>query len=195
MGTGMGTAPSPARGWRGWVAELTDMKTYRPIVAVAVLGLAAMFADGCRKAGSTDSQATSRPAIAASVDADYVGALAAGNRFCMAWQMGRFDVGKAMLSRRLMRQHPDATLKDIITGSGNPVHAAFEISRGTKLSPTRFEFKVRLLLQFTGSRDDRFEAQDVRMVVDRQTIDAPWCIDEFPFPSSTVNLDPKGPAN
>ena len=121
------------------------MRQYRLVMAAV---LVAVFAGGCRKTES-GSGATSRPAAAA-VDADYVGALAAGNRFCVAWQMRRFDVGKAMLSRRLMRQHPDATLKDVIAGGGNPVHAAFEISGGTKLSPTRFEFKVRLLLQFAG---------------------------------------------
>jgi len=170
------------------------MKEYQQVAAAVLAAVFVVAAvGGCREVRRS-SRATSRPAAGATpVDIDYVEALAAGNRFCQAWQMHRFDVGKKMLSRRLMRQHPDATLKDVIAGVGNPVHAAFEISGGSKLSPTRFEFKVRLMLRFTGSRDDRFEAQDVRMVVARQA-DGSWRIDEFPFPTSSVNLDAKGPA-
>lgn len=172
------------------------MKNYRRVAAMVLAAAIAAAVGGCRKIDRDGSEATSRPANAAvnTVDGNYVGALAAANRFCMAWRRGNFAVGRAMLSRRLMRQYPDAALRDVIAGVGNPAHAAFEVSGGRRLSPTRYEFEVRLMLRFTGSRDDRFEAQEVRMVVARAA-DAPWRINEFPFPASPVNLDPKGPAN
>ena len=131
---------------------------------------------------------TTRPAAAETGDADYISALATANVFCHAWRDHNYAAGRPMLTVRLIRQYPDARLRDAVAGSRNVRHAAFEISGGRRLGPGRYAFKVRLFYRFTGEVDDRIEHLDAEMVLVLGSKGS-WMVDDFPIPKNAVTLD------
>jgi hypothetical protein len=120
--------------------------------------------------------------------ADYVGALGAVNRFCEAWHKHDFVAGKASLTLRLVREHPEASLRDAIAPQVGPRHSAFEISSGRELSPTRFTFTVRLFMTLPGGIENRIETIDTNVVATCGD-DKTWRVDDFPIPKPPVALD------
>ena len=127
-------------------------------------------------------------AAAEAPDDDYVRALAVANRFCQAWRQRRYAAGKALLTRRLVRQHPEQRLRDLIAGPHNPRHAAFEVFGGRRLGPGRFEFSVRLFLRFVGESEQRIETLAERIVLVRDG-SGTWRVDDFPAPTPGGTLD------
>jgi hypothetical protein len=76
------------------------------------------------------------------VDRDYISALAAANNFLRAWQAHDEEAGILLLSDRLREQ----TSEDAISALFSSAHSeqAYEITRGRKLSPGRYQFPVTL---------------------------------------------------
>ena len=122
-------------------------------------------------------------------DADYIGALAVANDLCQAWKAREYAVGKALLTRRLVRRHPEARLKDAIVGSANPIHVSYEITGSRKISPSEIEFQIRLFLRYIGEVENRIEMITASLVVIRE-YGKQWRVDEFPIPTDNVSLEP-----
>lgn len=88
--------------------------------------------------------ATSLPARtkpAPPLDPDYVSALATANAFLHAWQSHDEEAGILLLSDDL-RQHSSADAVSIFFSS-HP-QQTYEIARGHKLSPGRYQFPITL---------------------------------------------------
>ena len=137
-----------------------------------------------------DSPPSRRPSAgkagAGQYDDDYIGALAVADQFCHAWQTRNLRDGRALLSRRLMRQHSDARLADAIVGVQNPSHAGYEIFGGKRLSDGRIAFKVRLFQRHAGQHADRIEGPLEDLVMVREKESGKWRVDEFPFLAATA---------
>jgi hypothetical protein len=89
---------------------------------------------------------------AATIDQDYVLALATANRFLCAWQMRDQEKGRALLSSNLRKQHKEEYFRQYLAGVSNPHHAAYEIGSGQRVAKDRFAFEVRLYQHTTGAK-------------------------------------------
>src|SRR5205807_4842615 len=76
------------------------------------------------------------------VDPDYIYALAAANHFLYAWQTQDQETAILLLSDRLKQSSPETLLDGLTTTSSRP--QSFEIGRGRRLSPGRYQFPVAL---------------------------------------------------
>ena len=147
---------------------------------LATMFVAATWIGGCEKYLPSEDEPQTQPASTVH-DEDYIAALHQANRFCDAWLARDESAGRALLTRRFIRQHPDQRLRDGIAGLANPHHAAFELSDGRKTGKDRYVFDVRLFLQYSGMQSDRIEAPLEHIVVVRND-SGQWRIDEFPLP-------------
>jgi hypothetical protein len=124
--------------------------------------------------------ARTKPSPAA--DQDYISALAAANNFLHALQSHDEEAGILLLSDRL-REH---TSEDAISGLFSSVHPeqAYEISRGRKLSPGRYQFPVTLwempvAQPGTNAPHHWTQPRTTSLIVTR-TLKDDWLIDKLP---------------
>ena len=180
------------RCWLGAKMKPNGENHSRMAMIAAVILLAGMSCLGCEGTSSSTQPSKDKPKTQP-YDDEYISALAVADQFCHAWQMGNFRDGKALLSRRLIRRHPEDRLADAIVGVQNPSHVAYEIFGGKRLSDGRIAFKVRLFQRHAGQHADRIEgpAEDLVMVRDEQSGD--WRVDEFPFLAETA--EPEEPVD
>jgi hypothetical protein len=122
----------------------------------------------------------------------YAGALAAVDDFCQAWVKGDAVAGRALLSVRMQRRYPDQLLGDVIAGSGNPRHAAYEIHNGRRLGDGRYAFDVRLFFCYSGVHGDKLESPLEQAIV-AQDDAGRWRIDAFPIPEQKAIVEPSQP--
>ena len=115
------------------------------------------------------------------LDDNYIDALAAANQFLDAWKKCDYPIGKARMSRRLIRQYPESRLRDAVTGLPNPHHVAFEIFDGKRLPDGRIAFKIRLFYKYTGQINDKIEGPVQRIILAADDT-GDWLVDEFPIP-------------
>lgn len=119
--------------------------------------------------------------------AQYVAALGVANDFCRAWKTSDFNLGRTLLSESLILRHPEDRLRDAIRSSGNPQHAAFEISTGQANEMGGYVFPVKLYLRYLGEHADRTEVSEIRMVLTRDPSEN-WRVETFPIPDTTSRL-------
>ena len=77
------------------------------------------------------------------VDPDYVYALATANHFLQAWQTQDQETAILLLSDRL-KQRTSESLLDALLSSNVSKPQSFEIGRGKKLAPGRYQFPIAL---------------------------------------------------
>jgi hypothetical protein len=133
---------------------------------------------GCEDKGTSQGAKSNYPDNRC-VD-DYVGALAAANEFCHAWLTGSLQDARALMTRRLIRQHPDERIADAVVGVSNPLHVAYEIFQGRKLAPKGFAFNVRFFRKHFGQQGSHVEGPVERIVMVRDE-KGRWLVDEFPL--------------
>lgn len=164
------------------MAEARAHLPHRAWIAAAV-AIAALAPLGCKQITKPGSPA-SKPTTTRQ-DEDYIGALAAANELCEAWQRARYSsVIKDLFSKRMREAHSDDALYAAITG---PHHAAYEISEGRLLNDGRYAFKLLLFLVYPGQMGNRIEKLPEEIVMARDT-SGRWKVDEFPVPR-----EPGGP--
>jgi hypothetical protein len=138
--------------------------------------LSALAPPGC------DSPAPKPPARkpATKYDEEYLAALAAANEFCHAWRQGDVAAGRPLLSPRIKRTFPDSRIRDVISGTPNARHVAFEISAGSRGADGSIAFRVRLFHRYTGRAEDRIEGP-VQSIVMQPDGAGRWLVDRFPL--------------
>lgn len=77
------------------------------------------------------------------VDVDYVYALATVNHFLQAWQTQDEETAVLLLSDRLKQRTRESSLNTLLTSNVTKPQS-FEIGRGKKLAPGRYQFPVAL---------------------------------------------------
>ncbi len=103
------------------------------------------------------------------IDAEYVQALQTADLFLWAWQTCDFDLGLQLISRPLqsrLEQDPSRDFLQYIEGLSNPHHAAFEITGGKALGPTRFAFSVALFDHYQGNSTATRYDSTIELVLD-----------------------------
>jgi hypothetical protein len=135
-------------------------------VVVVLAGFAApltpLWASGKRSAS-----------VRASVDEEYVAALAAANHFLQAWQNQDRETAILLLTDNLKQHTREERLEAFFTPAAH-TQEAYEISSGKKLAPGRYAFTVRLF-----SSVDRTSRRTSHLVVTR-TRRNDWAIDKLP---------------
>jgi len=111
---------------------------------------------------------------------EYIAALASANAFCQAWRQRDVAVGKSLLSLRIKRTFPESRIHDALSGTGNPRHAAYEISHGVRAADASIAFRLRLFYRYTGGIQDRVESP-VASIVLRRDEAGTWLVDRFPL--------------
>jgi hypothetical protein len=109
------------------------------------------------------------------LDAGYVSALAAANRFLQAWQNQDHETGLIMLTDDA-KEHSSADQMEAFFSSG--ADAAYEIARGKKVNPSRYTFPVTLFPFHPGITVPN-RPQKSQIVVVRAGKDE-WAIDRLP---------------
>ena len=158
-----------------------QLRTQRLWLAFALAAAAALSAceDIARRASTT------APAGSGGGDANYTSALAAADRFCVAWKNRDLPKARSFLTPGMVQRHRKDQLNDALAGSGNPEHSDFEILPGRKEGSGRYVFPVRLHLKFSGQMDDRIEKPVVRLVLIREA-GGEWLVDDFPVPTGSL---------
>ena len=105
-----------------------QLRTQRLWLAFALAAAAALSAceDIARRASTT------APAGSGGGDANYTSALAAADRFCVAWKNRDLPKARSFLTPGMVQRHRKDQLNDALAGSGNPEHSDFEILPGRK---------------------------------------------------------------
>jgi hypothetical protein len=110
-----------------------------------------------------------------SVDPDYVYALATANQFLHAWQTQDEETAILLLSDRLKQSTPDSALDSHLISSAKP--QSFEIGRGKKLAPGRYQFPVALFQNPAKTKWTRPQAAALLVI---KTGKNEWAIDKLP---------------
>lgn len=85
----------------------------------------------------------SKSKTAPPVDPDYIYALATANHFLHAWQTQDQETAILLLSDRLKQRTSESSL-DALLSSNVSKPQSFEIGRGKKLAPGRYQFPIAL---------------------------------------------------
>ena len=101
------------------------------------------------------------------VDPDYVYALATANHFLHAWQTQDQETAILLLSDRLKQRTSESSL-DALLSSNISKPQSFEIGRGKRLAPGRYQFPIAL-----------FHPQTAALVVVKNG-NNDWAIDRLP---------------
>ena len=107
------------------------------------------------------------------VDLDYVNALATANHFLQAWQMQDQETAVLLLSDRLKQRTRESSLDTLLTSNVSKPQS-FEIGRGKKLAPGRYQFPVALFQ----AKAKWTHPQTAALVVMKSGND--WTIDKLP---------------
>jgi hypothetical protein len=109
------------------------------------------------------------------VDADYIAALSAANSFLHAWQAHDEESAVMLLSDRV-RAHNSP---EVLTALFAP-HAAqaYELSRGRKLAPGRYQFPIALFS--TSNAAHRWTHPRATALLVVRTAKNDWLIDRLP---------------
>ncbi len=157
--------------------------------AMSALLLCALCWPGCEDVAPPPKTPKPKPAQSkTTLDEDYITAMAAANDFCQAWQHGYLATARSLMTKRLIRKHPDDRIRDAIISPApnNPRHGAYQILSGQKLADGKVQFKVRLIFTYTGTMEDRIEAPVEKIVLIRDD-KGQWRVDYFPIPSASLD--------
>jgi hypothetical protein len=109
----------------------------------------------------------------ASVERDYVAALAAANRFLSAWQAQDPENGLVMLTAAAKQGRSEDQLQEFFSPGAD---AAYEIGQGRKLKVGRYSFPVTLLEMTLGHRVHPRISQVVVVRSGKED----WAVDRLP---------------
>lgn len=113
----------------------------------------------------------------AAVDQDYVSALATADRFLHAWQTRDEEAGILLLTDRIKQRTGEEALLDFFSSS-TVARESFEIGRGKKLGPNRYEFPVALFARPAGHGHKWMHPQATALVVVKAGSE--WAVDKLP---------------
>ncbi len=137
------------------------------ILAFVCLVLALPFASAQTKSGS--------------VTTGYVRALARANQFLNCWSMRDQACGLAIASPALKKAFGERGLRQYMSGTSSPRHAAYEIEHGSALPDGRIAFPVRLYDELSSSPDtEKQDVQQLSRIVLVRTKEE-WLVDEVPY--------------
>lgn len=111
------------------------------------------------------------------VDQDYVSALAAAGRFLHAWQAQDQENVILMLSDPLRQHTTEESLQQFLSAAAAP--QAYEMDRGKKLAPGRYQFHVTLFSMPSGSRAKWIRPHLSHLVIVKSGKND-WVIDKLP---------------
>ena len=114
-------------------------------------------------------------ASSASVDDDYVVALATANRFLHAWQTQDQETGVLMLADTLKQHTSEDHLQGLFSAAG--AVQGYEISHGRRLSAGRYSFPVAVFEATEGKKRNRPRSSSI---VVARTGKNDWTIDKLP---------------
>jgi hypothetical protein len=112
---------------------------------------------------------------AATVDSDYVPALAAADRFLHAWQTQNQEDGLTMLTDAAKQHWSEERLQEFFSPGEN---AAYQISGGKKLKAGRYAFSVALL-ETSNAVKGRLRKRFSEIIVTRAGRQE-WVVDKLP---------------
>lgn len=125
---------------------------------------------------TVSAQAKARPSTPP-VDRDYVAALATADRFLHAWQTQDEESGLLLLTDRVRRRTDESALQDFFSASR--ARSSFEIARGKKLAPGRYQFPVSLFEGQSETTRRWTRPQASTLIVVKAGKDD-WAIDKLP---------------
>jgi hypothetical protein len=108
------------------------------------------------------------------VDPDYVYALATANHFLHAWQTQDQETAILLLSDRLKQRTSESSLDALLTSAISKPQS-FEIGRGKKLAPGRYQFPIALFQ----AKAKWTHPQTAALVVVKNS-NNDWAIDKLP---------------
>ncbi|HKS77005.1 MAG TPA: hypothetical protein VJQ82_27600 [Terriglobales bacterium] len=111
------------------------------------------------------------------IDEEYVSALGTANRFLHAWQVQDHETGVLMLTDAA-KQHMSEDALDAFFSLGPGREEGFEIIRGKRLAPGRYEFPVVLWHTVSGKNGKPHPSYSKIVVV--RTGKDEWAIDKLP---------------
>lgn len=144
---------------------------------------------------STTTQAQPARLSTAPVNADYVRALFAADKFLYAWKTRNTQEGLALVSPALKSKKPNDELFSYISGTSSPSHAAFEVNSGRKLPDGRYAFDVKLYEYYYAATPESQmskcpEASRIVLVKsgvsDTKFRVGNWLVDELPAPCELI---------
>jgi hypothetical protein len=124
-----------------------------------------------------------RPVRAADLDLPYIGALGALDEFLEAWRARNAAAGLARVSPAEQKRLGTSNLRAWLIGVSSPSNAAYEVSDGHTLSPTRYRFTVKFYYYLTGGGVTQPPAQTIDVA--RQA-NGSWLIDALKLTGSDV---------
>jgi hypothetical protein len=120
--------------------------------------------------------AKSKPSVP--VDQDYVSALATADHFLHAWQTQDQETGILMLTDRLKQKAAEDALQSFFSSAAH-TRQSFEIGRGKKLGPGRYEFPVALF-QKSSANPRKWTYPQTSALVVAKAGKNDWAIDKLP---------------
>lgn len=107
-----------------------------------------------------------------SLDANYVSALAAADRFLQAWQSGDAETGISLLTEGAKKGMEPGDL-DKFLSAADPY--AYEIDRGKRVKRGRYEFPVVMVSRTSNKLHRKFSS-----IVIVNTSNNDWAVDKLP---------------
>jgi hypothetical protein len=115
-------------------------------------------------------------------DQDYIAALAVADNFLHAWQSHDEETGILLLSNQL-RERSSADSVSTFFSTAHP-EQAYEIGRGSKLAPGRYQFPVilwqRPAMNPSSGTAHHWSHPHTAMLVVIRTLKEDWLIDKIP---------------
>ncbi len=109
-----------------------------------------------------------------SLDAGYVSALAAADRFLTAWQNNDLETGLLLLTDRARHQKSELAMHDFFRGDGT---RSFEIALGYRVRTGRYAYPVAFV---TATQDGRHVRRRTSEIVMAGTANGEWAVDKLP---------------
>jgi hypothetical protein len=125
----------------------------------------------------TPLSARSKGSGPASVDQNYVSALATADRFLHAWQTRDEEAGILLLTDRVKQHTSEDALAEFFS-SNSFSRESFEIGRGKKLAANRYQFPIALFQKSSIRTHTWTRPQTSALVVVK--IGSDWAIDRLP---------------
>ena len=123
------------------------------------------------------AESKAKPSVA-TVDRDYVSALAAANEFLHAWQVQDRAGGVILLSDAAKHQTSEDRIEELLA-PGMGVLQSYEIGQGKKLKSGTYSFPVTLFVIGTAKPAKPIRPRSSQIVVSRTGRDD-WAIDKLP---------------
>jgi hypothetical protein len=143
------------------------MRRFVPLIAFLQLSLGLLVPLASAKARTN-----------APVDSDYVLALGTANDFLRAWQTQDREAGILLLTDRLKQRTSENALENFFSCMAGKSQS-FEIARGKRVAPGRYQFPVSLFQKPASSGARWLRPQSSSLVVVR-TGGSEWSIDKLP---------------